>query len=288
VDKRWQPLLTDNPVVDATITFPRETFRGIPGVLRALPWAFGLKSIRPDIAIDLQGLLRSALMARLSRARRSVGLADAREGAAWLYDDVVPVGRREHSVRRYLRILQTLGLPKVTQPVFRLPPGTPFNASLQEHRFILLHPFARGDAKSLSQGQVLEFCDHVFPMKVVMVGAGKMLLNLPDNTTNLLNQTTIRQMIWLIGAAAFVVSVDSGPMHVAAAINSPLLSIHTWSDPRLVGPFNDEAWIWQGGEIRRQQLDAPSLPLARSPQSADILQIAEFAKEIAQKAIPPP
>ena len=54
-------------------------------------------------------------------------------------------------------------------------------------------------------------------------------------------------MIWLLRAADFVVSVDSGPMHIAAAVDTKMLSIHTWSDPRLVGPFSDDAWIWQGG-----------------------------------------
>ena len=286
VDERWEPLLIDNPVIDATITFPREKFRGVSGVIRSIPWALRLKDIGPDVALDLQGLLRSALMARLSRAGRSVGMADAREGARWFYDDVTPVRRGEHSVLRYLRVLETLGLPKVTNPVFPLPPGTPFDVSLQNRTFILLHPFARGEGKSLPQGQVIEFCRAVRPITVVLAGVGKMRNELPGNTIDLLNQTTIRQMIWLVGAAAFVVSVDSGPMHIAAANNPRLLSIHTWSDPRLVGPFSHDAWIWQGGEIRRQQLEASSMPPARSPGSEDILQIAELAKQMAQKGSP--
>ena len=283
VDERWEPLLTDNPVVDSTVTFPREKFRGIAGLLRSIPWALRLEGIRPDVSLDLQGLLRSALMARLSRAERSVGLADAREGARWFYDDVTPVRREEHAVLRYLRILETLGLPKVTNPAFPLPSGTPHAATLQTRKFILLHPFARGEGKSLSQAHVHEFCNAVHSMTIVLAGVGKMQKELPDNTINLLNQTTIRQMIWLVGAAAFVVSVDSGPMHIAAAINPRMLSIHTWSDPRLVGPFSRDAWIWQGGEIRRQQLEATSLLPARSPEAADILKIAEFAGRIARE-----
>jgi hypothetical protein len=74
-------------------------------------------------------------------------------------------------------------------------------------------------------------------------------------------------------------------MHIAAAINPRMLSIHTWSDPRLVGPFSHDAWIWQGGEIRRQQLEG-SMPQARTPGSADIFQIAEFAKQSAQGGAP--
>ena len=286
VDERWKPLLTNNPVVDATITFPRERFRGPAGMLKSIHWAFELKDLRPDVALDLQGLLRSALMARLSRARRSVGMADAREGARWLYHDVTSVRPGEHAVLRYLRALETLGLPKVMKPMFPLPQGTPPDGCPRMGTFILLHPFARGEAKSLSQRQVAEFCRAVHPVTVVLAGVAKMRENLPDNAVDFLNQTTIRQMIWLVGAAAFVVSVDSGPMHIAAAINPRMLSIHTWSDPRLVGPFSEEAWIWQGGEIRRQHLAARSIPLPRSPGSADILQIAELSRQMAQKASP--
>ena len=66
---------------------------------------------------------------------------------------------------------------------------------------------------------------------------------------NLLNRTTLLELIWLIRRAQWVVSVDSGPMHMAAALTANLLSIHTWSDPRLVGPYQAEAWVWKGGEL---------------------------------------
>jgi ADP-heptose:LPS heptosyltransferase len=125
----------------------------------------------------------------------------------------------------------------------------------------------------------MEFCTAARPLTVIVAGVGTIQRELPDNAINLLNQTTIRQMIWLLGAAEFVVSVDSGPMHLAAAINPRTLSIHTWSDPRLVGPFSDDAWIWQGGQIRRQQVEAPSLPSVRTPEISDITQIASFVKQ---------
>jgi len=70
--------------------------------------------------------------------------------------------------------------------------------------------------------------------------------------------------------------VDSGPMHLAAALGTPLLSIHTWSDPRSVGPFSEDAWIWQGGEIRRQSLIATPLP--EKPYTAhDAAEAAKLA-----------
>ena len=217
-------------------------------MLTSIPWSLHLRKIRPDIALDLQGLLRSALMARLSRAGRVIGISDAREGATRLYHEVVPVIRGEHAVLRYLRILESLGLPKVERPVFPLPPGDPLgctlsrpavcgSASVCERRREV--PDARTCRPVLSKG-----CGRWQPS---WQGSENCSGNCPSNTINLLNRTTIREMIWLLGAADFVVSVDSGPMHIAAAVGAKMLSIHTWSDPRLVGPFSDEAWIWQGG-----------------------------------------
>jgi heptosyltransferase I len=276
VDQRWQAVLSDNPVIDEIVLFPRERFRGIAGMLTSIPWSLHLRKIRPDIALDLQGLFRSALMARLSRAGRVIGISDAREGATRLYHEVVPVIRGEHAVLRYLRILESLGLPKVERPVFPLPPGDPLDAPFRDQPFVVLHPFARGEGKSLAPEQVFQFCERVRPLTTVLAGVGKLQRQLPGNTINLLNRTTVKEMIWLLRAADFVVSVDSGPMHIAAAVGAKMLSIHTWSDPRLVGPFSDEAWIWQGGQIRRQEVGAPSLLPARLPQDEDILEIADF------------
>ena len=247
-------------------------------MLMSIPWSLHLRKIRPDIALDLQGLLRSALMARLSRAGRAIGISDAREGATRLYHEVIPVIRGEHAVLRYLRVLGGLGLPKIERPAFPLPPGVPLNGPFRNQPFVVLHPFARGEGKSLEPDHVVQFCERVRPLTTVLAGIGKLQREVPDNTINLLNQTTIREMIWLLGAADFVASVDSGPMHIAAAVGAKMLSIHTWSDPRLVGPFSEEAWIWQGGEIRRQQIGAHSLLPARPLHGDDIVEIADFVR----------
>jgi ADP-heptose:LPS heptosyltransferase len=150
------------------------------------------------------------------------------------------------------------------------------NAPFRNQPFIVMHPFARGEGKSLSLEHITEFCSAARPLTVIVAGVGTIQRELPDNAINLLNQTTIRQMIWLLGAAEFVVSVDSGPMHLAAAINPRTLSIHTWSDPRLVGPFSDDAWIWQGGQIRRQQVEHHRYRPLERPRSVISRRSASF------------
>ena len=200
VDARWQQLVADNPVIDRTVVFPRQGFRGMFGKIRSVPWALRLRRIRPEVALDLQGLLRSALMARLSHARRVVGMSDAREGAGWFYHEAAPVDEDEHAVRRYLRTLERFGIPKIDKPVFPLPPGAPVSTRLPNQRWIVIHPFARGEGKSLTPEQVVEFCHSARPLTVVVAGVGALRQALPDNAVNLLNQTTIQQMIWLLRA----------------------------------------------------------------------------------------
>lgn len=279
VDERWVDLLAGNSTIDALATFPRQRFRGLAGKLRSIPWARDLKRYHPDLVLDLQGLLRSALMAKLSGAREIVGLADAREGASWFYQKVTPVKPGEHSVLRYLRSLDTLGVPRPEHLEFPLPAGSRPAGVIPAAPFILLHPFARGAGKSLSEEHVLELCRSLQPSPVLIAGNGSFSAPLPENTSSLLNQTSIAELIWLIRSAAFVISVDSGPMHIAAAVGTGLISIHTWSDPRLVGPFNEHAWIWQGGSLRRQTLSPEQSLLPSQPlTSADLAHIAELAR----------
>lgn len=262
IDPRWAPLLDGNPAVSRTLVFPREEFRGPAGWARAARWYAGLRGARPAVAVDLQGLLRSALMANLSGAALSVGLSDAREGARFFYGRVAGTVAGEHAVLRYLRCLPPLGIAARERPEFFLPPGTP--PALPEG-YVALHPFARGAEKSMGAGALRAFVEEFRASSerpLVIVGAGGGRAPLPEDVIDLTGKTSLPELVAILRGARFAVSADSGPMHLAAALGVPLLGVHTWSDPRLVGPFSESAWIWQGGEIRRQDFGRPPLPQA--------------------------
>jgi len=89
-------------------------------------------------------------------------------------------------------------------------------------------------------------------------------------------------LIWLIRAARFVVSVDSGPMHIAAAVTDNLLSIHTWTDPRRVGPYNPDAWVWKHGQLLRvnELATAKMKRHGRRFKPKDVPAIAEFIRPL--------
>jgi ADP-heptose:LPS heptosyltransferase len=113
----------------------------------------------------------------------------------------------------------------------------------------VLHPYSRGAGKSLTPGQVAAFCKSLAPLPVVIAGRADEAAPVGENVIDLLNKTTLPELCTVLRDARFVVSVDSGPMHIAAAVNPRLLSIHTWSDPRKVGPYSPAAFVWKDGRV---------------------------------------
>jgi heptosyltransferase I len=251
INPEFASLLRGNPAVDHVHFFPRGEFRGLGAPRSLRPWLTKTRKLRPDLALDFQGLLRSALIGKISGAKEIYGMSDAREGARWFYDRVAEVHLYEHAVERYLKLAGCAGAA-IAEPLHSpLPTGDPLPRFDEHPPFILLHPFARGRRKSLSNAVIEEFCRAFAPTRVVVVGQSHRQLGAPENCIDLTNQTSLLQLIWLIRVARFVVSVDSGPMHIAAAVTARLLSIHTWTDPRRVGPYNPDAWIWKHGQLLR-------------------------------------
>ncbi|MEI6535870.1 MAG: glycosyltransferase family 9 protein [Verrucomicrobiaceae bacterium] len=256
----WMPLLEGNPDISEIIPFPRGQFRGPLSMPRLFQWVRSFNHAPrelPEVALDFQGLFRSAVLSVLRGAEPVVGLSDARELAPLLYRHVIPVNAKAHAVDRYLSMSAAFGADASPENIeFSLPIGEPVpSGATFPEEFILLHPFSRGRGKSLDVESIRSLCECLAPRTVVI--AGRMDEPLPlkaPHVISLLNETSLLQLIWLIRRARAIVSVDSGPMHIAAAIQPErTLGIHTWSDPRRVGPYDPRAWAWKAGRIAHRQ-----------------------------------
>lgn len=279
ISPEWATLLRGNHDVDHLHLFPRAELRGVRASIRVWPWILRTRRLRADIAFDFQGLLRSALIARISGAKRIYGLSDGREGSRLLYHQIAIVSSSDHAVDRYLKLAETGGADLSRPMRFPLPSGDALPRFDPFPPFVVLHPYSRGRRKSLSRSVIEEFCRSLSPIRVVLVGNTRAKLSPPENCVDLSNQTTLLQLIWLIRNASFVISVDSGPMHIAAAVTTSLISIHIWTDPRSVGPYNDAAWIWKNGKVLRvADLDsAGDFGKARPFRKEDVRGLAEIA-----------
>jgi len=269
VNTEWSPLLEGVPFLDRVIAFPRRELRGLAGVLRGRTWASReLRSGAYDLAVDFQGLFRSAWLARRSGAPTVAGFHRTREGAGLFYNfrAQVPDWDHRHAVDRNLALATALGAP-AGNPVFSLPAGTrPGTLPEFTEAPVLLHPFSRGEGKSLSVKEAQELCTLLAPRPVLLVGVpGRPLeVEWPENAVDLLGKTNLPELIHLLRLAAWTVSVDSGPMHLAAGISERVLSLHTWSNPAMVGPWRKGAWIWRGSRlVRVGDLDPTEFPERR-------------------------
>lgn len=251
INPAWSALIENNPAISETILFPRDSFRGLFGLGAAWLWARKLKSWKPDLAIDLQGLLRSALMARYSEASRIVGLSDAREGAGMFYSAKACVNANMHAVERYLCVLDLLRVPRQA-PQFFLPEGKLPDGFSTSEKFVVLHPYARGKGKNLNQEQVKAFASALENIPLILVGRGEKYTDLPSNVIDWSERTTLLELIGILRQASFIISSDSGPMHLAAALQPErTMAIHRWTDPLSVGPWSKKSLVWKNGVIKK-------------------------------------
>jgi len=282
MNPEFTPLLRGNSDVNHIHVFPRRDFSGLGAPVRFGPWLKETRKLKPDLALDFQGLLRSAFIARMSGAKEVYGLSDGREGSRFFYKRAAKVNRHEHAVERYLKLAELAGAKIGEALRCPLPTGDPLPRFEDYPPFILLHPFARGGGKSLTNRVIEDICLAFAPTRVVVVGKSNRQIDVAENCVELTNQTSLLQLIRLIRGAGFVISVDSGPMHIAAATNDRLLSIHTWTNPRRVGPYNPDAWIWKHGKILKvSELEKTKLKRHGRPfKSKDIEAIVELIRPV--------
>jgi heptosyltransferase-1 len=275
----WMPLLEQNTDLTTIIPFPREEFKSPGGVFKFFRWCRGLAGLKPDLVLDFQGLFRSAWISRSTKGKSVLGLSDSREASRFFYDKRALVHSGQHSVDRYLALARLAGANTSGLIQFPLPQGKAVPLLELPERYVVLHPFARGAGKSLSAGEIFEFTRLVAPVPVVVVGRSDEQFTIDQKGISLVNKTDLPELIWLLRRSSFIVSVDSGPMHIGAAITSELLSIHLWSNPGSVGPYNPDAWIWKDRRIYQ----VSSIPAGESgagfDERPDIAQIAGFVRD---------
>lgn len=276
----WMPLLDGNRDLEAVIEFPRKQFHGISALPSLFQWSRELNSQArnlPEVALDFQGLLRSALLGVARGAEPLIGLSDAREGAGKLYRHTVQVNAGDHAVDRYLEMPRALGAA-VTGIEFNLPEGRAPKDVIVPNDAVLIHPYSRGAGKSLPHEVVQTLCDCLAPNPVVVVGRSKDARPLTGgHVLSLVNTTDLHELIWLIRRARGVVSVDSGPMHIASALARQTLGIHTWSNPQKVGPYLPASRVWKAGRIcHRNELDEAEATSSQHFEMSDARRMADF------------
>ena len=246
VDARHRAIVDLVTAVDRTMVVESPTIRGWSAAAAAL------RRTRYDVAIDLQGLMKSAILARASGARRVVGFSiwHLREKTARPFYSEVREAEGGHVIAKNLRLLEAVGVhdQEISFPIADVP-----SAALDELRrrngdrpFALINAGAAWPNKRWPPdrfGEVAAFLEEAAGlMPVVLWGPGEetlaqSVIAASDGAAVLAPPTGLSDVVALARASALVVSGDTGPLHIATAVGTPTVSLFGPTNPARNGPF---------------------------------------------------
>jgi len=229
----------------------------------------GLRAREFTVAVDLQGLLRSGLIARFSGAPRRVGFAAAREGAARCYTERVltPANVRHAVDRNVFLVRSAFGIADATVAwSLRSAPDAQADAAallgrhrLEGHRPLIgVAPAARWPSKTWPPEF---FADVIGRVSAGLDGAAFWLCGSESERAvgeavraaggdarpvSLMGESNLLTMVELLRRTDVLLTNDSGPMHVAAAVGTPTVALFGPTDPALTGPYGSGHRVFQG------------------------------------------
>lgn len=256
VEERFAALVSDHPAIDRMVTFPRMTWDGLdrawlPGLQRALR---GVRAERYDLVLDLQGLLKSSLIALSARVPVRLGVSPQREGAALVSRAVpLPAGRR-HAVEQYLACAAYLGAtPAPVDFGLRVRPSAAASltrllaqrGARHDAPLIAVNPTAARPWKEWPEERWLAVVDVLAEQgTIVLVGGAEqrrrhrqLAARARRPPLDLTGATTLAELIALLDRCALHLAVDTGSLHVAAALGRPVVGIYGPTPPWRLGPY---------------------------------------------------
>lgn len=249
VDAPHREFLTLVPVISSVVVLTDRTagaWLAARGELRARSY---------DVAIDFQGLLKSAALARLSGARRVIGFTRraAREGiAAPFYSERVDAETGQHVIEKNLALAGAIG---ATTDTLEFPLAPVESAAVEQVRagglehYALINPGAAWPNKRwppASFGRIAALLlERHGQQSLVLWGPGERALAedivaASDGAARVAPETTIRDLVALARHARLIVSGDTGPLHIAAALGVPAVGVFGPTNPKRNGPWRAE------------------------------------------------
>jgi heptosyltransferase I len=256
----FAPLIEGHPHLDEIILFDRKRLASAwynPGAFGALTSLIAqLRRRRFSTVLDLQGLLRTASLAWLSGCDRRLGPIWRKECAHYFYTTAVPVQPEwVHVVDYYMRILEEMGVqdravefvlpsrPEAAQAVADLLASH----KIEPHRYAVLIPGSAQTSKCWPSERFGALADRLaqnYGLSIVATGSNAeapmieaIARQAKTPVVSLAGKTSLPQLVEVMRNAKIVISNDTGPGHIAAALGIPLVMMFSWSNPLRVGPY---------------------------------------------------
>ncbi len=293
IEERWVELLASSEEARLLPRSPEKPVVDQIHIVNTLPWrqqpfsdetwkealhaVRELRRARYDVAVDLQGAWKSALVALLSGAPLRIGGSEPREHGAGVFYNRQVIAEGDHVVQQNFSLLsgvihlQADGRAEMREDILRQGPPRPefprdethelwvrqelMRHGLWERPFAILNPGAGWGAKcwpAESYAEVARGLAELGVCSLINFGPGEEPLaravEAGSRGTALAFPYTISQLIALTRQARLFVGGDTGPMHVAAALGVPVVGVFGPTNPARNGPYGTEAVVLRSAE----------------------------------------
>ena len=278
VEEDAAPLVKGHTALDRVLVSKRKRWlKGIPGpscvnnMKEVYRFLKELRDTRYDLIIDFQGLLKSGILIALCRGRRKIGYGRGMEhmecSYVFLNERVPPVDMDNHALMRGMMLLDAIGIPS-NEMEYNLPvqdqDRTALDALLMRHGIresgllVAINPVAKWETKLWSDVKFAKLADSLiqqYAASVVFTGGGEdrgtvqgIISAMEAKAANLAGETTLRTLAALYEKTGFLVSTDTGPMHIAAAMGTPVIALFGPTAPWRTGPFGPDHQVIRVGK----------------------------------------
>nr|HID57662.1 lipopolysaccharide heptosyltransferase II [Desulfobacterales bacterium] len=274
VEEEAADIVKGHEAVDRVLISRRKTWlRGLlkgrthKNVMELVHFIKTLRDTKYDMVIDFQGLFKSGILVFCSRGTHKIGYDKTRElSYIFLNERVPPFDMDKHAILRYLNLVESIGAS--TDHVF-------FRMSIRScdrerarkllqtrgwqgiRPLIAIHPMAKWKTKLWPLDRFSKLCSAIqerFGGMVIFTGSkedGKEVKRIVSTgnsrVIDLSGETDLMRLAAIYELADCVVSTDSGPMHLAAAIGTPVVALFGPTAPWRTGPFGDQHQIVRAG-----------------------------------------
>lgn len=258
VEKQAYDILTNNPYIDEIIIFDKANFKTVCGFSKHMPGFINkLCEHHFDLALDLQGLFKSAAIAFFSGASKRMVYCNARELSHMVSEQICGPNQTGHVVERYLDVARALGCG-IDKPEFVIR-TTAAEAELAAARakqagldlaqsYVALLPGTNWPNKCWPVPHFAQLVDKLYENGMIPVILGSpadqvwarditATANIPP--IDLTGKTSLKELAYILRKANTVVAGDTGPMHLAAALETPVIALFGPTDPLRNGPYGE-------------------------------------------------
>ena len=258
VEEAASGILRGHPMLDNVIVVKKRGWT--KDIKKNIKTARSLARERYDMVLDFQGLAKSAVWVLASRGKRRIGFSNARElSGLFLNEKLPPYDHERHAVDRYMYLARHAAGGLAEEPVFHLAASGDALAAVkgklkalgvpEDASYFIVCPLARWTTKLWSDASFVQLTSRAIGstgMYAVLVGGAfdrprleRMRHGIGDKAVNMAGATGLAELAALSKGARFVVTVDSGPMHVAAAAGTRVIALFGPTSPARTGPYGE-------------------------------------------------